>query len=67
MATTTVEERLASIEATLPRLATKADLTKLKAHLARLEAKINRWMVGLMFATIVGASSIAYAAMQPFR
>ncbi len=75
----TIEERLAGIEATF---ATKEDLGRLetrlasieatlpsfatKADLAHLEARITRWMVGLMLTSIVGASSIAYAAVRLF-
>ena len=55
----TTEERLASIEAVLPHLATKADL-------AQLETRIVRWMLGLMLTSLVGASSIAYAAVRLF-
>ena len=38
----TVEERLASIEATLPHLATKADLAELRAELHSM-----KWMIGV--------------------
>lgn len=78
----TIEERLAGIEAILPSFATKEDLGRLetrlasieatlpsfatKGDLAHLEARITRWMVGLMLASIVGASSIAYAVVRLF-
>ncbi len=43
----------------LPNLATKADL-------AQLETKLVKWMVGLMLTSMIGASSIAYAAVRLF-
>ncbi len=46
-------------DAILPNLATKADL-------AQLETKLVKWMVGLMLTSMIGASSIAYAAVRLF-
>ena len=77
----TVEERMTILETEfrteLRHLATKADLaqleTKLETKLAQLEtklvameAKLLRWFVGLMLGSVVGASSIAYAAVRLF-
>ena len=57
-------------DAILPNLATKADLAELKAELmtaiAQLEAKLVKWMVGLMVASIVGASTLAFTAVRLF-
>ena len=53
-------------DAILPNLATKADLAEMKADLARLETKLVKWMVGLMITSMVGASSLAYAAVRLF-
>ncbi len=66
MATRTIEERLASIEATLPHLATKADLELLRGQVNLLETKLVKWMVGLMITSMIGASSLAYAAVRLF-
>ena len=48
MATSTVEERLASIEATLPHLGTKADLEQLRGQLGQLEHRLTLRLGGLM-------------------
>lgn len=57
MSAQTVEERLASIEATLPHLATKADV-------ARLDSKIDslKWVLG----SIIGVVGIALTLLQIF-
>lgn len=46
----TIEERMASIEATLPHLATKADMANLKADIKDLEVRLTR----LIYAVGVG-------------
>ncbi len=46
-------------DAILPNLATKTDL-------AQLEVKLVKWMVGLMITSMIGASSLAYAAVRLF-
>ena len=53
-------------DAILPNLATKADLAEVKADLARLETNLVKWMVGLMITSMIGASSLAYAAVRLF-
>ena len=45
-----MEERMASIEATLPHLATKADMANLKADIKDMEARLTR----LIYAVGVG-------------
>ncbi len=57
MVSQTIEERLAGVEATLPHLATKADL-------ARLDSKIDslKWVLG----SIIGVVGIALALLQIF-
>ena len=45
-----MEERMASIEATLPHLATKADMANLKADIKDLEVRLTR----LIYAVGVG-------------
>ena len=49
-----IERRLTQIESTLPHLATKADLSDLKAELIK-------WMVGLMLGAITAAVAVAVA------
>ncbi|MXY47293.1 MAG: hypothetical protein F4Y44_10005 [Chloroflexi bacterium] len=46
----TIEERMSSVEATLPHLATKADVANLKADIKDLEIRLTR----LMYAMGVG-------------
>ena len=46
------EERLARLEAGQDHLATKADL-------AALEARLVKWMVGLMLGAVVAATALA--------
>lgn len=52
MSAQTVEERLASIEATLPHLATKADIE-------RLQTVMIKWLVGIGLAAATVAATIA--------
>ncbi|MDE2768777.1 MAG: hypothetical protein OXI70_11890 [Chloroflexota bacterium] len=47
-----MEQRVSFIEGKLDSLATKADL-------AELESRLIKWMVGMMFAAIAAAASIA--------
>ena len=46
----TMEERMAGVEATLPHLATKADVANLKADIKDLEVRLTR----LIYAVGVG-------------
>ena len=70
----TVEERVTALETEfrteLRHLATKADLAKLEAkletQLAHMETRLLKLFVGLMLSSVVGASSIAYAAVRLF-
>jgi hypothetical protein len=52
MTTASNEERLARLEAGQEHLATKADLVA-------LEARLVKWMVGLMLGAVVAATAIA--------
>ena len=52
MTTASNEERLSRLEAGQEHLATKADL-------AALEARLVKWMVGLMLGAVVAATAIA--------
>ena len=61
MATRTVEERLASIEAMLPSFATKEDLFRLETRIVREMAVHLRWMIGIQLGgfAIVAAAVVA--------
>ena len=48
MATATVEERLSRIEGAYEHLATKADVSQLEIRMVNSEARMTRWMVGLV-------------------
>ena len=74
-----IERRLTSIEATLPRFATKADihslradlqvmrsewktdLGELKADLHAREARLIKWIAGLVVAAAAAAAAVALA------
>ncbi len=51
MTTETLEERVTKIEATLPHLATKADL-------GQLEVRLIKWMVAVQFLGIAAVASV---------
>ena len=59
MSTQTVEERLASIEATLPHLATKADIERLKANMELSKIGMIKWFVGIGLSAAAIAATIA--------
>ncbi len=48
------EERLSYIEGVLPHLATKVDVSELKASVAETKTELLRWIVGLFVITWVG-------------
>ena len=48
MVTATVEERLSRIEGAYEHLATKADVSQLEIRMVNSEARMIRWMVGLV-------------------
>ncbi len=50
MASRSMEERMASVEATLPHLATKADMASLSTDIKDMEARLTR----LIYAVGVG-------------
>ena len=70
-ATQTVLERLASVEATLEHMATKADVVALEARVAALEATIGTaaWGFGiaLALATVLLASLQVYYGARASR
>ena len=53
---TSNEERLSTIEATLPHLATKADV-------AAMESRLLRWIVGLFVVTWVGLLGLTVSSL----
>ena len=60
---TAMEERVASIEATLPHLATKADVANLKTDIKDLEVRLTRLIyalgIGILISIIGSLASIA--------
>jgi len=56
-------DRISRLEATYDSLATKADLAELKAEfkgdLHALEARLTKWMIGLMLGSVTAAVAIA--------
>ena len=57
--TVTADERIARVEESVRHTATKGDLSALKADLHALEARLTRWMIGLMVAASAIAATIA--------
>ncbi len=59
----TIEERVASIEATLPHLATKADVELLSADIDLLEGRIRgdllKVVIGLASLQLIGLGAVA--------
>ena len=65
MTTTTVEERVAHLEAQVaelrgerPHLATSADIERLEGRMLEIEVRMTRWLVGTMlagFAVVIAA------------
>lgn len=49
-------EDVSAIKATLPHLATKADIHAVRSDMSALEARIIRWIVG----TTLAAASLAF-------
>lgn len=56
----TIEERMASAEATLPHLATKADVADLKSDIKDLEVRLTRlvYAVGVGVLISIGVSLV---------
>ena len=56
-------DRISLLEAKYDSLATKADLAELKAEfkgdLHALEARLTKWMIGLMLGSVTAAVAIA--------
>ena len=56
-------DRISRLEAKYDSLATKADLAELKAEfkgdLHALEARLTKWMIGLMLGSVTAAVAIA--------
>ena len=65
-----MEERMASVEATLPHLATKADVANLRADIKDLEVRMTRLIyavgVGILISIIGSIVSIALSLARLF-
>lgn len=70
MASRSMEERMASVEATLPHLATKADMANLKADIKDMEARLTRLIyavgVGILLSIVGSIVSIALSLARLF-
>ena len=66
----TMEERMASVEATLPHLATKADMASLSTDIKDLEVRLTRLIyavgVGILLSIIGSIVSIALSLARLF-
>ena len=65
-----IEERMASVEATLPHLATKADVANLRADIKGMEVRLTRLIyavgVGILLSIIGSIVSIALSLARLF-
>ena len=65
-----MEERMASVEATLPHLATKADVANLRADIKAMEVRLTRLIyavgVGILISAIGSIVSIALSLTRMF-
>lgn len=70
MASRSMEERMASIEATLQHLATKADMASLSTDIKDMEARLTRLIyavgVGILLSIIGSIVSIALSLARLF-
>ena len=67
MVTATVEERLSRIEGAYEHLATKADVSQLEIRMVNSEARMIRWMVGLVLCGLgvgIGLTTFLVRALQ---
>lgn len=64
---TKLEQSFARVEATMPMLATKADIESVKAEIQRTDASIVRWMLGTVIALFLGFAGLflAMSRAQP--
>ena len=59
--TTTTEERISRLEATLPYLATKEDIRGLEVNIAKMETSFVKWMFALL---VTAAASVLSFGMS---
>lgn len=67
MVTATVEERLSRIESAYEHLATKSDVSQLEIRMVNSEARMIRWMVGLVLGGLgvgIGLTTFLVRALQ---
>lgn len=67
MVAATVEERLSRIAGAYEHLATKADVSRLEIRMADSEARMIRWMVGLVLVGLgvgIGLTTFLVRALQ---
>lgn len=56
-----LEQSVARIEATVPMLATKADIESVKVEIQRTDAAVVRWMLGTVIALFLGFAGLFFA------
>ena len=61
---TTNERRFITYEEARDIFVTKADIAKMKAHLAQMETRLVKWMVGMMFGGMATAAAVALAVQR---
>ena len=67
MVTATVEERMSRIEGAYEHLATKANVSQLEIRMVDSEARMIRWMVGLVLGGLgvgIGLTTFLVRALQ---
>ena len=67
MVTATVEERLSRVEGAYEHLSTKADVSRLEIRMADSEARMIRWMIGLVLGGLgagIGLTTFLVRALQ---
>lgn len=67
MVTAAVEERLSRIEGAYEHLATKANVSQLEVRMIDSEARMTRWMVGLVLGGLgvgIGLTTFLVRALQ---
>ena len=67
MVTAAVEERLSRIESAYEHLATKSDVSQLEIRMVDSEARMIRWMVGLVLGGLgvgIGLTTFLVRALQ---
>jgi hypothetical protein len=60
-------ERITSIEAILPTLATKADISEVRADIHKADASIRTWMIATVIGLFLGFAGLFLAVSSSFK